>query len=141
LAAAAAAEGLPLLDMTEMRVRPNTFAAHRLMTEALVQGSETQQALADGLFAAYWAQGRDIGDPDVLAEVAEACDIPADRARALLAGDEHVAAVREEERLAQRSGIHAVPTFVIGARFAVSGAQPPAVLAGAVRQAIFAASG
>jgi predicted DsbA family dithiol-disulfide isomerase len=137
----AAAEGLPLLDMARLRVRPNTFAAHRLMTEALVQGPGTQQALADGLFAAYWAQGRDIGDPEVLADVAEACGLPADRARAVPAGDEHAVAVREEERLAELSGIHAVPTFVIGGRFAVSGAQPPAVLAGAVRQAIAAASG
>jgi predicted DsbA family dithiol-disulfide isomerase len=141
LAAVAAAEGLPLLDMAELRLRPNTFAAHRLLTEALAQGPETQQALADGLFAAYWAHGRDIGDPEVLAEVAAACGITADRARAVLAGDEHAAAVREEERQAQRSGIHAVPTFVIGSRLAVSGAQPPAVLAGAVRRVIAGADG
>lgn len=51
LAAVAAAEGLPLLDMAELRVRPNTFAAHRLMTEALARGLGVQQAMADALFA------------------------------------------------------------------------------------------
>jgi predicted DsbA family dithiol-disulfide isomerase len=44
--------------------------------------------------------------------------------------------VRAEERRAQESGIRAVPTFVIGGRFAVSGAQPPEALARAVRHAL-----
>ena len=136
LAAVAAAEGLPLLDMAELRVRPNTFAALRLMAEALAQGPGTQQAMADGLFAAHWAQGRDIGDHKVLTDVAVASGLSKARVREVLVGDEHAAAVREEERQAQRSGIHAVPTFVLDRRLAVSGAQPPEVLASAVRQAI-----
>ena len=141
LAAVAAAEGLPLHDMAELRVRPNTFAAHRLMTEALAQGPGTQQAVADALFAAYWAQGRDIGDHEVLVDAAAASGLPAARVREVLAGDEHATAVREEERQAQRAGIHAVPTFVLARRLAVSGAQAPEALAGAVRQALAAAAG
>jgi predicted DsbA family dithiol-disulfide isomerase len=141
LAAVAAAEGLPLLDMAELRVRPNTFTAHRLMTEALAEGSGTQHAMADALFAAYWSQGRDIGDHEVLTDVAAACGLSAARAREVLAGDEHAAAVREEERQAQQSGVHAVPTFVFDRRGAVSGAQPPEVLAGAVRRALAAVAG
>ena len=138
LAAVAAAEGLPLLDMAELRVRPNTFAAHRLMTEALARRPGTQQAMADALFAAYWAQGRDIGDHEVLVDVAAASGISATRAREVLAGDEHAAAVREEERQARQAGIRAVPTFVLDRRLAVSGAQAPEALAGAVRQALAA---
>ena len=141
LAAVAAAEGLPLHDMAELGVRPNTFAAHRLMTEALAQGPGTQQDMADELFAAYWAQGRDIGDHEVLIDVAVASGLSEARVRDVLAGDEHAAAVREEELQAQRSGIHAVPTFVLGPRLAVSGAQPPEVLARAARQALATAAG
>jgi predicted DsbA family dithiol-disulfide isomerase len=138
LRSVATADGLPLMDFADMRVRPNTFAAHRLQTEALARGRDVQQAVADGLFAAYWAEGRDIGDQAVLADVAAACGIPDARVQEVLTTDEHAAAVRDEEREAQRLGIHAVPTFVLDLRLSVSGAQPVDVLAGAVRQALAA---
>jgi predicted DsbA family dithiol-disulfide isomerase len=136
LAGVAAAEGLPLRDMDAQAMRPNTFAAHRLLTAALEAGSDVQQALADGLFRAYWAEGRDVGDLDVLADVAEAAGLPGARALDVLAGDDFADDVRAEERRALESGIHAVPTFVIGRRVAISGAQPPEALALAVRHAL-----
>ena len=139
LAGVAAAEGLPLRDMGAQAMRPNTFAAHRLLTVALELGPSVQQALADGLFRAYWAEGRDIGDHVVLVGLAEAAGVPAARAADVLAGDDYAVEVRAEERRAQEAGIHAVPTFVIGGRFAVSGAQPPDALARAVRHALGAA--
>ena len=138
LAGVAAAEGLALRDMGAQAMRPNTLAAHRLLTAALEAGPDVQQALADGLFHAYWAEGRDVGDHGVLTGLAEAAGLPAARAAEVLAGDDFVAEVRAEERRAQESGIHAVPTFVIDGRFAVSGAQPPEALARAVRQALVA---
>jgi predicted DsbA family dithiol-disulfide isomerase len=136
LASVAAGEGLPLRDMGEQAMRPNTFRAHRLLTAALQAGPEVQQALADGLFQAYWADGLDVGDPDVLAGLADAAGLPAGRAREVLSGEDFSGEVRAEERRAQESGIRAVPTFVIGGRFAVSGAQPPDALARAVRHAL-----
>jgi len=57
-----------------------------------------------------------------------------------VAEDDSADATREEERQAQEAGIHAVPTFVFDGRFAMSGAQHPAALAQAVRQALSAAS-
>ena len=141
LASVAAAEGLPLRDMDEQAMRPNTFPAHRLLTAALETGPDVQQALADGLFRAYWAEGRDVGDHGVLTGLAEAAGMPRERAAEVLGGDKFSAEVRAEERRAQESGIHAVPTFVIGGRFAVSGAQPPEALARAVRQALDAGAG
>jgi predicted DsbA family dithiol-disulfide isomerase len=127
--------------MEAQAMRPNTFAAHRLLTAALEFGPSVQQALADGLFHAYWAEGRDIGDHEVLAGLAEAAGMPAARAAEVLDGDEFSAEVRAEERRAQVSGIHAVPTFVIDGRFAVSGAQPPEALARAARHALDAGAG
>jgi predicted DsbA family dithiol-disulfide isomerase len=136
LAAAVAAEGLPLRDLAVEGRRPNTFAAHRLLTAALADGATVQQALADGLFRAYWADGADVGDHDVLLEIARAAGMAAERAREALSGEEAASAAREQEREAQEAGIRAVPTFVIDGRFAVSGAQPPDVLVRAVRQAL-----
>jgi len=135
LAAVAAAEGLPL-DFSAVRVRPSTRAAHRLLTAAVDVGREAQQALADGLFGAYWASGKDIGDPAVLKEVAVSAGLTPGVVAAVLGGGAYAERVREEERQAQAAGIHAVPTFIVDGRFALSGAQPSAVLARAVRQAL-----
>jgi len=139
LAGVLTAEGLAFRDLTAHSLRPNTFAAHRLMAAALADGAEIQQVLADGLFRAYWVDGADIGAHDVLIDIARAAGMAEDRARDALTGEQFAIAAREEERQAHRAGISAVPTFVIDGRFAVAGAQPPAALAQAVRQALAAA--
>ncbi len=136
LAEAAAKDGLPLADVRDLTRRPNTFAAHRLLTAALEAGEPAQQALADALLTAYWARGEDIGAPSVLEELAVAAGMPAGWAAAALGDERLAAAVRAEERRASELGVHAVPTFVVAGRFAVAGAQPPDVLAGAVRRAL-----
>jgi len=136
LAEVAEAEGLPMVALAEIKVRPNTFGAHRLLTAALEEGEARQQALADALFAAYWARGEDVGDAEVLAAVSEAAGLSRSWAATNLAGDVRVAAVRAEERRAADLGIRAVPTFVVGEQSAMSGAQPPEALAEAVRRAL-----
>jgi len=135
LAEAAEAEGLPMVALAEMKVRPNTLDAHRLQTAALEEGEARQQALADALFAAYWARGEDVGDADVLGAVSEEAGFARGWAAASLTGDARVAEVRAEERRTAEGGVRAVPTFVFGARSALSGAQPPEALAAAVRRA------
>jgi predicted DsbA family dithiol-disulfide isomerase len=129
-------EGLQMADPATLTVRPNTFAAHRLMTAALEVGAHVQQALGDALFAAYWSRGEDIGDHRVLAAAAEAAGMDDAAAAELLAGDAFAADVRAQEREAARSGIRAVPTFVFDGHTAVSGAQDPAALAAAARHAL-----
>ena len=129
-------EGLQMADPATLTVRPNTFAAHRLMTAALEAGVRVQQTLGDALFAAYWSRGEDIGDHRVLAAAAEAAGMDGAAAAELLAGDAFAADVRAQEREAARSGIRAVPTFVFDGRAAVSGAQDPSALAAAARHAL-----
>jgi len=136
LAAVAAAEGLPMRDLAEQGLRPNTFAAHRLLTAALAGGEAVQRALADGLFRAYWVDGDDIGDHEVLVRLAVGAGMSAERARPALQDGVVAEAAREQENEAHLAGIRAVPTFVFDGRFAVSGAQPPDILAHAVRQAL-----
>ena len=136
LAEVAEAEGLPMAALAEITVRPNTLGAHRLLTAALEEGEARQQALADELFAAYWARGEDVGDAAVLAAVSEAAGLSRDWAAANLAADARIAEVRAEERRAAGLGIRAVPTFVFGERTALSGAQPPEALAEAARRAL-----
>jgi len=85
-------------------------------------------AFHDGLFSALWRDGRDLGDPDVLADVAASVDVPPDEVREAV-GDEDLAAdLRAAFERAQRTGVTAVPTFVYD-EYAARGAVPPEHLA------------
>jgi predicted DsbA family dithiol-disulfide isomerase len=125
-----------MADPATLAIRPNTFAAHRLMAAALRAGRDTQQRLGDALFAAHWGRGANIGDHAVLVAAAREAGLDGDEAAELLAADRFADEVRAEEREAALLGIHAVPTFVFADRLSVSGAQDPAVLAQAARQAL-----
>jgi predicted DsbA family dithiol-disulfide isomerase len=142
---AAVADGLPLLDLRTLERRPNTFPAHRLLAGALEEGEDEevelvqqplQQRLGLDLLEAYWARGEDVGDRAVLERLAAAAGMPAERVAAALDDDVTATAVRLDESRAAKLGVRAVPTFVFGGRFAVSGAQAPAALADAARRAL-----
>ena len=100
---------------------PNTFNAHRLIWLAEQEG--VQDAVVEGLFSAYFVEGRDVGDKEVLADLAAAAGIDRARASVFLAGTEGADEVAEAEAASKRSGINGVPTFVINGRPAFSGAQ------------------
>jgi predicted DsbA family dithiol-disulfide isomerase len=113
----------------------NTFAAHRLLHWAGVEGAPGQQrALKHALLQAYHGDGRNPGAPDVLLEAAQAVGLDADRARQVIDSDEFGIEVREAETFWQRAGIHAVPAVIINERHLISGGQPPEVFEQALRQ-------
>jgi predicted DsbA family dithiol-disulfide isomerase len=119
---AGAGENIPFaFDL--IRRTPNSLDAHRLIRFATRQGRA--EALVEALFAAYFLEGRDIGDRATLAAVAEESGF--DRAAALhfLDSDAAAAEIRDEDRSARRLGINAVPCFIIDNSYAISGAQDP----------------
>jgi predicted DsbA family dithiol-disulfide isomerase len=118
---------------------PNTLDAHRLIRFAAAAGR--QDELVAGLFAAYFSEGRDIGDPAVLRDVAVSACLDAAEVDALLAGDALAEDVRREIDMARELGIQGVPFFIFGGSHAVSGAEAPEVLASAIDQATGAAQG
>jgi predicted DsbA family dithiol-disulfide isomerase len=111
-----------------IEVAPNTADAHRLMLWAEEQGGEdAADATATALFRAYFTEGRNVSDPDVLVDCAGEVGLDAEAARALLDGDAHAEDVRESQVQAQRYGITGVPCYVFDDRHAVTGAQPTEV--------------
>jgi predicted DsbA family dithiol-disulfide isomerase len=111
----------------------NTFDAHRLIQMA--QGEGRQGEMKERLMAAYFVEGRPIGNRETLLELAAEVGLDPERARALLDGDEFAAEVRADELEAAQLGISGVPFFVIDRRYGVSGAQPAEVLVGALDRA------
>jgi predicted DsbA family dithiol-disulfide isomerase len=117
---------------------PNTRKAHPLLQFAA--GSAQQHELAGRLFMAYWNEGRDIGSDAELIAIAKEGTLEEEDVRSALADVSRAAAVDREVQQAQRMGITGVPTFIIGRRLALVGAQPPSVIADAIAQAMQQAS-
>jgi predicted DsbA family dithiol-disulfide isomerase len=108
----------------------NTFAAHRVLHAARAAGLESEAK--ERLLRGYFSEGRAISDPDTLVELA--ADVGVD-GRAALADESFASEVRADEREAVELGITGVPFFVLGRRYAVSGAQPAEVMLEALGQA------
>lgn len=122
----AQAEGLDL-NFAAIRVAPNTFRAHRLLSWAEFSGR--QHDLAEVLFRSYFQEGLDVGDPAVLVAAAERAGLDGDDAATMLEGHDEEDKVRSELSLAQAAGVTGVPFFVLAGRFAIPGAQPREVMA------------
>lgn len=129
---AAREDGVPY-NLAAITRTPNTLDAHRVIRWAHAAG--LQHAVAERLFMAYWSEGKDVGNHAVLAAEAGAVGLDGDKVLADLASDRDADKVRGEIAMANRMGINGVPTFVIGRKYAVVGAQAAAVLADAIRQA------
>ena len=112
-----------------------TAAAPRTAEHArLAEATGHQYALNERLLQAYFCDGLDVGDPDVLADCAAEVGMPRDRVHAFLLSDDGVAEVQEQLRFAAEAEITAVPTFVIEGRWAVPGAQDPDTFVNVVRR-------
>jgi len=108
-----------------IEVAPNTADAHRLILWAQeAHGTADGDALATALFRAYFTDGRNVSDHDVLVDCADETDLDADDARTMLDGDDYADDVRESQQRAQRRGITGVPCYVFDDRQALTGAQP-----------------
>jgi predicted DsbA family dithiol-disulfide isomerase len=113
----------------------NTLNAHRLLTVVeRERGAEVQRALMRRLFDAHFAEGKNVGDPRVLAELAADVGLDQDETRNYLETDEGTREVREEIAEAQRLGVSAVPTYVFDDKYIVEGAQPTELFVQALEQ-------
>ena len=112
----------------------NTFDAHRLLHWAGLAGDAPQRALKHALLKAYFTDGQNPSDPEVLVQAALAAGLGEAGARALLASDTYTAEVRQAEGFYQQQGIHSVPAVIINDRHLISGGQPVEVFERALRQ-------
>ena len=106
-----------------IRRTPNTRDAHRLIRYAAASGEA--DSVVEGLFRAYFIEGRDIGDRTTLGAIAGEAGLDGDAARTWLESTADIDEVIAEDRSARRLGINAVPCFIFARQYAVSGAQDP----------------
>ena len=123
------AEGLPYGD------RKMTYNSR--LAQELGKWADTQpggEAIHDALFRAYFVEGRNIGDPDVLVQIAESVGLPGGKAREVLDKRSFKGAVDADWQKSREYGVTGVPTFVSGGR-GVVGAQPYEALEQLVKEA------
>ncbi|WP_027486494.1 DsbA family oxidoreductase [Allorhizobium undicola] len=121
-------------DFAAIRVGPNTLDAHRLIHWAGTENREAQDAVVSSLFKANFEQGLNVGDHAVLLDIAAAAGLQRKVIEQLLKSDADKDTILSEIDAAQQMGVNGVPFFIIDQQYAVSGAQPPQVLAGAFRE-------
>lgn len=117
--AAGKADGISF-DYDSIARTPNTFAAHRVSWLAAREGR--QRAVVEGLLNGYFTQGRDIGDPKVLSEIAGEAGLDKETVRQFLNDEDGAQAVRALEASSYKSGVQGVPHFDIDGTI-VTGAQ------------------
>ena len=129
----AATEGIEF--RLDRALRANTADAHRFLWWGLEQrGPATQAALKESLMLAYFTDGEDISDEDVLVDRAARCGLDDDAARELLVTERGVEALAVALQRAADLGITAVPTYVIDGRWTIPGAQDASVFEQAFRR-------
>lgn len=112
----------------------NTFDSHRLLHWAGETAPDKQAALKKALFTVHFTEGRNLTDPEVLADAAAAAGLDRAEAAAVLAEGHHADAVRAEAALWVSRGINSVPAVVIEGKYLISGGQPVAVFEEALRK-------
>jgi predicted DsbA family dithiol-disulfide isomerase len=106
---------------------PNTTLAQRLILFAEERGAADPVIRA--LFRALFQEGRDVSRPEVLAAVAEEVGLEREEVSEFLSGDRLKREVLAAHQEAERIGIQGVPVFIVDREHAITGAQPPEVLA------------
>ncbi len=115
----------------------NTFAAHKLLKWALIEGgAEVQTGLKLALFDAHFQQRRDVSDRGALISIATEQGLDAAGARAALDDEALGQIVRSEEANAWDLNISGVPAMIVEGKYMIPGAQEPEVYATALRRIV-----
>jgi predicted DsbA family dithiol-disulfide isomerase len=123
--AAGQAEGIEF-RFDRIRRTPSTIHSHRLIRLAALLGR--QMETVEGLYRAYFVEGRDIGDIATLVGIGAEAGLPEAETLSYLDSDADVAAIRNDHARAHRLGVNGVPCFVFDEDYAVAGAQETDIL-------------
>ncbi len=111
----------------------NSFDAHRLIQMAKQEGKG--DAAEEQLFKAYFTDGKNMSEPEVLAQIGAEIGMDAGAVRQMLQSEAYKEEVGHDITAAEALGINGVPFFVLDNKYGVSGAQAPETFLGALAQA------
>ncbi len=121
----------------DIAVRANTLLAHRALHWVLLHHGSTKQAeVKELLLEAYFTNGQDVGNLDVIAACVHTSGIHESEMVAWLESGGGLQELQEDFAGAAMREITAVPSFVIDDRFLIPGAQDTEVFVRALERAI-----
>ena len=126
-----------LMDAEGLPYGRRTHSYNSRLAQELGKWADAQPggwAIHDALYKAYFVEARNIGDLDILVEIAGSVGLPAEEVRAVLTERRFKDAVDADWAKSRQYGVTGVPTFV-AARYGVVGAQPYEVLEQLVEKA------
>lgn len=113
-----------MLTLDNLPENVDSFNAQLASFYVQTEYSDQWLAFDEAIFEALWIEGRDIGDVDVLVDLAGDVGVDGDDIRTAVADEELRSRLRERFTEAQQHGVASVPTFVYG-EYAARGAVPP----------------
>ena len=119
------------LVMRPPRVTPNTLFALEATEYAQQHGKFME--FHHAAYKAYWDDGKDLGQLDVLAEVARSVSLDAEEMIECLETHEFSSRVMGQYQEALQHGIRGIPTFVVG-NLMFTGAHPYDIFKSAMSQ-------
>jgi predicted DsbA family dithiol-disulfide isomerase len=126
-----------LMDAEGLPYGRRTHTYNSRLAQELGKWADTQPgggAIHDKLYQAYFVAARNIGDPDILVEIAESVGLDGAEARKVIEERRFKDAIDADWQKSAAYGVTGVPTFV-AARYGVVGAQPYEVLVQLVERA------
>ncbi len=106
---------------------PNTINAHRLIRWAHSLG--VQDEIVEGLFQGYFIDGLDIGQIKILAQIGDAAGMDGELVEELLSSDTDIESVGQQDSMARKFGVQGVPSFFMGGKTLITGAEDAETLA------------
>lgn len=100
----------------------NTFNAHQLIHLAKEEGK--QDEMKEALLSAYFSEGKHVGKPDTLVEIAKKVGIDEQKTKKVLEDNSYSNKVVKDVEEAHSLGVQGVPFFYINGKYGLSGAQP-----------------
>ena len=125
------AEGIVFSERT---FTTNSHKALLLAEAAKEEGPVVFEALNEGLFRAYFTEGRNIGDPQVLRVVAQAAGVPAERVEQAWSETTYEERLARDHAEAAEIGITGIPLFIVDDRWILEGAVPVEMLREAAKK-------
>ena len=113
-------------NFSDKTLMVNTFEAHILLEYAKDFGKQTELKME--LMKAYFSDGKDVSDKDILKEALLEVGLNADEALSKLEDQAAIKEIRTKQDYWKGLGISSVPTIVFNRKSAVTGAQPVSVL-------------
>ena len=100
---------------------PNTLKALCLIHWAKLEGCQAE--IVQALFEAYFYHGKDIGETEILVNIAAEAGMDTDMVKRLFASGQDKLETQERDASARNMGVRAVPTFIVAGQHVVSGSQ------------------